>query len=256
MTKLVESTEKIYKSGLSKTEEAIINARTAPLIRNISAHDFKMSMIKPITISGIKQLPSPEEFTILSDLIKDKYGWMTIAEMQLAFDINALGTEWERVDHFNMFSVQYVSDVLKAFIEYGRKTQQDIQKKEVRRELPMDEKANIQALHDILMDDKSNPDYRKKLRYTAPMTMNSLLKRNYFKDEYLTDEWYKKTKYEIKGTVFTIMGEWDRAKYSRGEWKALIDDEQIKQLKCSAYIEIISSDHLFNKVINNIKADL
>lgn len=256
MTKLVESTGMIYKSGLTKTEEAIINARTAPLIRNLTAQEFKMSMIKPITISGIKQLPSQEEFSILSDLIKDKYGFMTIAELQLAFDLNALGTEWIRVEHFNMFSVQYVSDVLKSFIDYGRKTQQDIKKKEVRKELPMSERVNIQALHDMIESDKQDENYHRKIRYTGPMLMNSLLKRGYFKDHYLSDEWYKKTKSDIKQKTFALMGEWDRSKYSKDEWKKLIDTEQINQIKCAAYSEIISNNEIYEKVMNEIKADL
>jgi hypothetical protein len=237
-------------------EQTMLKARTAPFLKNLTVHEFKMSMVKPITISGIKQLPSQEEFTVLSQLIVDEYGTMTMAELQLAFDINALGTEWTRIDHYNMFSVQYVSDVLKAFIEFSRKVQQELKKKEVKKELPMSERVNIQALHDMLIADKQDEHFERKLRYTAPLIMGSLIKRGYFKDEYISDEWLNEVRYQVKGNLYKIVGEWDRSKYNRAEWKQLLDNEQLNQVKCEVYKHIINTEELFGKIINNILTDL
>ena len=256
MTKSVESTEMTYSSGLTLPEQALITAQNTIKIKELTPHQFKMSMVKPITISGIKQLPSQEEFTILSQLITERYGNLTMGEMQLAFDINALGTEWTRVDHYNMFSVQYVSDVIKAFIEYSRKTQQDIQKKEVRKQLSISEKVNIQALHDMLIADKEDEYFERKLRYTAPLIMTSLIKRGYFKDEYISDEWLKEVRYQVKGNLYKIVGEWDRSKYNRAEWKEVLDNEMMSQVKCEVYKHIINTDELFVAIITNISDDL
>ena len=176
--------------------------------------------------------------------------------MQLAFDLNALGTEWTRIEHYNMFSVQYVSDVLTKYIEYNRKMHIEIKKKEVRKELPMSERVNIVALFDILEADRKDPEYTKKLRYTGPMIMNSLIKRGYFKDEYLDDKWLSDVKLKVKSSMYQIMGDWDRAKYSSEEWKSLIKTEQINQVKCEVYKHIIKNEELFNTIMNNIKADL
>lgn len=256
MTKSVELIDKIYKSGLSQIEKAVLDAGTTAKISQLSAQEFKLSMVKPMTISGIKQLPSQEEFTILSQLIVDKYGSLSVGDIQLAFDLNALGTEWTRIDHFNMFSIQYVSDVLTNYINYSRKIHLDLKKKEVRKELPLSEQVNIQAIHDMLIADKQDADYKRKVRYTAPMLMNSLIKRGYFKDEYISDEWLSSVKLNVKSRMFQIMGEWDRAKYSSEEWKSLVKTEQINQVKCEVYKHIIDTDAILNQIIDNIKADL
>ena len=141
MTKSAELIGKTYMSGLTQSELDILAAVNTVSLSAISLQDFKISMVKPLTISGIKQLPSQEEFIILYDLIVSKYHTWTIGDLQLAFDLNALGTEWTRIDHFNMFSVQYVSDVLTKYIEYNRKMYIEIKKKEVRKELPMSERV-------------------------------------------------------------------------------------------------------------------
>ncbi len=57
-----------YAERLTKSEQSLIQAQTTVRINALSPQQFKMSMVKPITISGIKQLPSQEEFT--SSVIK------------------------------------------------------------------------------------------------------------------------------------------------------------------------------------------
>lgn len=215
-----------------------------------------MSMVKPITISGIKQLPSQEEFTILSQLIVEKYGNITLGELQLAFDMNALGTEWNRIEHYNMFSVQFVSDVLRQYIEYSRKALQDISKKEERKQMKVEERVNIQALYDMLMADKQDENFEKKLRYTAPLIMQSLIKRGYFKDEYISDEWLDKVRWQIKAKVCLMDIEFDRSKYTKDQWLDLMKTEQLNQVKCEVYKHIINTDELFTTIMNNITADL
>ena len=256
MIKSAELIDKTYKTGLSQSELDILAAVNTVSLSAISLQDFKMSMVKPLTISGIKQLPSQEEFTILYNLIISKYRTWTVGDLQLAFDLNALGTEWTRIDHYNMLSVQYVSDVLTKYIEYNRKMYIEIKKKEVRKELPMSERVNIVALFDILEADRKDPDYTKKLRYTGPMIMNSLINRGYFKDEYLDDKWLSDIKLKVKSNMYQVMGDWDRAKYSSEEWKSLIKTEQINQVKCEVYKHIISTDSIYSQIIANIKADL
>jgi len=255
-TKSVELAGKTYTSGLTKSEQSLIQAQTTVRINTLTPQQFKMSMVKPITISGIKQLPSQEEFTILSQLIVEKYGNITLGEMQLAFDLNALGTEWTRIEHYNMFSVQYVSDVLTRYIEYSRKAIQDISKKEERKQMLVEERVNIQALYDMLVADKQDEYFEKKIRYTAPLIMQSLIKRGYFKDDYISDEWLNQVRYQVKGNLYKIVGEWDRSKYSRAEWKQILDNEQLNQVKCEVYKHIINTDELFGKIINNILTDL
>ena len=256
MTKSVELAGKIYSSGLTKSEESLIQAQTTVRINTLTVQQFKMSMVKPITISGIKQLPSQEEFTILSQLIVEKYGNLTLGEMQLAFDINALGTEWTRIEHYNMFSVQYVSDVLTKYIDYSRNLSQIIAKKETRKQLKIEERVNIQALHDMLVADKQDEHFEKKVRYTAPLIMQSLIKRGYFKDEYIDDAWLDEVRWRIKGKVCLMDIQWDRSKYSKDQWLELIKTEQINQVKCEVYKHIIKNEELFKTITDNIKTDL
>lgn len=256
MTKSVELAGKTYSSGLTKSEQSLIQAQSTVRINTLTVSQFKMSMVKPITISGIKQLPSQEEFTILSQLIVEKYGNITLGEMQLAFDLNALGTEWTRIEHYNMFSVQYVSDVLTKYIDYSRNLSQIIAKKETRKQLQIEERVNIQALHDMLVADKQDEHFEKKVRYTAPLIMQSLIKRGYFKDEYIDDAWLSDVKLKVKSNMYQLMGEWDRAKYSSEEWKSMIKTEQINQVKCEVYKHIIKNEELFTTIMNNIKSDL
>lgn len=176
--------------------------------------------------------------------------------MQLAFDLNALGTEWTRIEHYNMFSVQYVSDVLTRYIEYSRKAMQDISKKEESKQMLVEERVNIQALYDMLVADKQDEHFERKLRYTAPLIMASLIKRGYFKDEYISDEWLNQVRYQVKGNLYKIVGEWDRSKYSRAEWKEVLDNEMRNQVKCEVYKHIINTEELFVAIITNICEDL
>lgn len=120
----------------------------------------------------------------------------------------------------------------------------------------VEERVNIQALHDMLIADKQDENFQKKLRYTAPLIMQSLIKRRYFKDEYISDEWLTDVKLKVKSNMYQVMGEWDRAKYSSEEWKSLIKTEQVNQIKCEVYKYIIKNEELFKIIIDNIKADL
>ena len=120
----------------------------------------------------------------------------------------------------------------------------------------VEERVNIQALHDMLIADQQDAFFEKKVRYTAPLIMQSLIKRGYFKDEYISDEWLSHVKLKVKSNMYQVMGEWDRAKYSSEEWKAMIKTEQINQVKCEVYKHIIKNEELFTTIINNIKADL
>ena len=241
---------------MTPSEHTLIKAQQSVRINAITPSQFKMSMVKPITISGIKQLPSQEEFNVLSQLIVEKYGNITLGELQLAFDMNALGTEWTRIEHYNMFSVQFVSDVLRQYIEYSRKAVQDISKKEERKQMKVEERVNIQALHDMLMADKLDENFEKKLRYTAPLIMQSLIKRGYFKDEYISDEWLDQVRWQIKAKVCLMDVHFDRSKYTKDQWLELMKTEQINQVKCEVYKHIINTEELFNIIVNNISADL
>lgn len=203
MTQLVEFKETQYNSGLTANEKAYITSLESSKICDITLSIFKQSIAYGIVLYGIKNLPSDEETNLLYVTMQTHYPYLTTGEMALAFQLNAVGSEWTRVECFGMMSVAFLSDVLKSYNEFKMKTNLSLDKKKAKIELPSntsDEPVDWTETfnEDIRLWRENKRDYVLML---APMKLRKLYELGAYTDgTWSDDEWkrwqfmaYKKT---------------------------------------------------------------
>lgn len=132
MSNLVEYKGQHYNNGLTNDERAYLEALNQTKVCESTLPMFKSLIAKGIVISGIKQLPSPEETQMLYDTAQQYHRFFTIAEIALAFQLNAVGQAWKRVEHFGLMSIQFLSDVLNAYKIYKMQMNLDIDRKKAK----------------------------------------------------------------------------------------------------------------------------
>lgn len=132
MSNLVEYKGQHYNNGLTNDERAYLEAVNQTKVCDSTLPMFKSLIAKGIVISGIKQLPSPEETQMLYDSAQQYYRFLTISELGLAFQLNAVGQNWKRVEHYGIMSIQFLSDVLNAYKVYKMQLNLDIDRKKAK----------------------------------------------------------------------------------------------------------------------------
>jgi hypothetical protein len=194
MTQLVEFKETQYNSGLTANEKAYITSLESSKICDITLSIFKQSIAYGIVLYGIKNLPSDEETNLLYVTMQTHYPYLTTAEMALAFQLNAVGSEWTRVECFGMMSVAFLSDVLKSYNEFKMKTNLALDKKKAKIELPSntsDEPVDWTETfnEDIRLWRENKRDFVLML---APMKVRTFYDKKILRDEmWSEDEWKK-----------------------------------------------------------------
>jgi hypothetical protein len=129
---LVEYKGQTYNNGLTVDEKAYLHALEQTQIQDSTLPMFKALIAKGIVISGIKELPSVEETQLLYDTIQQFYRFFTIGELGLAFQLNAVGQTWKRVEHYGLMSIQFLSDVLNSYKVYKMQMNLDIERKKAK----------------------------------------------------------------------------------------------------------------------------
>lgn len=129
---LVEYKGQIYSNGLTNDERAYLEALNQTQIQDSTLPMFKALVGKAIVMSGIKELPSQEETQLLYDTTQQFFRFLTIGEMGLAFQLNSVGIAWKRVEHYGMFSIQFLSDVLNAYKIHKMQMNLDIDRKKAK----------------------------------------------------------------------------------------------------------------------------
>ncbi len=205
MTQLAEYNGQAYSNGLTPNEKAYLQAQEQINLGDCTLSIFKQTLSYGIVLYGIKTLPSDEETNLLYGVIQGHYRYVTIGELALAFQLNAVGQDWPRVECFGLMSVAFLSDVLKQYSEYKMKMNLAIDKKKQKLSIPapsVDESAPVNWLQmftdDIKMWKENKRDYVLML---APMKLRKLYELGAYTDAtWSDDEWkrwqfmaYKKT---------------------------------------------------------------
>ena len=205
MTQLAEYNGQAYNNGLTHNEKAYLQAQEQINLGDCTLSIFKQTLSYGIVLYGIKTLPSDEETNLLYGVIQGHYRYVTIGELALAFQLNAVGQDWPRVECFGLMSVAFLSDVLKQYSEYKMKMNLAIDKKKQKLSIPapsVDESTPINWLQmfidDIEMWKENKRDYVLML---APMKLRKLYELGAYTDgTWSDDEWkrwqfmaYKKT---------------------------------------------------------------
>jgi hypothetical protein len=251
MTQLVEFKETAYNSGLTANEKAFITSLESPRICDITLSIFKQSIAYGIVLYGIKNLPSDEETNLLYVTMQTHYPYLTTGEMALAFQLNAVGTEWQRIESFNMMSVAFLSDVLKCYNDFKMKTNLAIDKKKAKIELPSnttDQPVDWTNTfnEDIRLWRENKRDFVLML---APMKVRTFYDKNIIRDEMWSDDDWKKWQFmAYKKTLDTQSISAYKAKrldkLSRQKFK---DDYQC-ELSRLIYADIMDSHILQQKI--------
>jgi hypothetical protein len=196
MTQLVEYNGTAYNNGLTHNEKAYLQAQEQINLGDCTLSIFKQTLSYGIVLYGIKTLPSDEETNLLYAVIQGHYRYVTIGELALAFQLNAVGQDWPRVECFGLMSVAFLSDVLKQYSEYKMKMNLAIDKKKQKLSIPapsIDESTPVNWLQmftdDIQMWKENKRDYVLML---APMKVRTFYDKKIIRDEMWSDDDWKK----------------------------------------------------------------
>lgn len=191
------------KNGYSKDELMHVIAETGQLLRNMSAQDLRLAFVKPMTMHGIKQFPSPEEMEMMRQMISKHYGHLTHGHFHLAFELNVLGTHWEKISPYGIMSAEFIASVMKAYNEHMRSVWKTLRHKVTDNLLelsPLNDTDAIQILMDIIKKDKEQTSGATDT--ISSHMISKLYARQIINDEWWTDEEWDEFKQKSKS--FTI----------------------------------------------------
>lgn len=106
-------------------------ATTAAVLLQMPAIDRTKAILDAALISGCRE-PSPADFDHIFTAIEERFSTITQEEFLLAFRLNSYGEYRSRTEHYNLFCMDYVVQVLNAFSEYRAGTMLKSAKEELR----------------------------------------------------------------------------------------------------------------------------
>jgi hypothetical protein len=207
MNQLVEYKGLNYKSGLTPNERAYLEAKEQVRICDITMQMFKSLLARTIVISGIKQLPSVEEVQMLFTNAIHYHPYMTIGEYALAFEMNAAGVEFTRVENYGMVTIQFQSDVLKNYTNVRNKMNIELEKKKTKMETPIDqynEPIDWKAMFTTDIARWKN-NQREAVMILAPNFIAKFYELEAVNDDCWTDEQWKQWKFAARFQVIEEM---------------------------------------------------
>ena len=184
-------------------ERAYLEAKEQARICDITMQMFKSLIARTIVISGIKQLPSVEEVQMLFTNAIHYHPYMTIGEYALAFEMNAAGVEFTRVENFGMITIAFQSDVLKNYTNVRNKMNIDLEKKKTKMETPVQQYNEPIDWKEMFQTDiarwKNNE--RNAVMILAPNFIAKFYELELINDDCWTDDQWKQWKFAARFQV-------------------------------------------------------
>lgn len=239
---LAASVSKSFNRLLSVDEQAVVDAISSPKVKTLDEQQFRELIAQAAVINAIKDLPSDIEVTMLQSVMENAYRTTSIKDWQTAFMLNAIGKEWKRVEAFNLFSISFLSDVIKSYDEYKAKMWRELNKSLVVHE-PESKQLDgyVSDPVEVLHADCQRWLDGKKLfvEISAPFNCQRLFKKAiYKKSDWSAEAWQRmddlaqtriEQKYKVERRV--IMGEHAQKEFQN--WKSI-------ELSRIVYIDIIN----------------
>ncbi len=98
----------------------IVEAKTAPAIE-LTQQNFRRSVARVIAACAIKQLPDELMTGLCFNLYVKKYAaHIPLAEFDLAFELNLTADLAEKVNHYQVFSAEFMCQVLNLYMQKRR----------------------------------------------------------------------------------------------------------------------------------------
>lgn len=92
----------------------MLMATLEPKFTDLSASEKVAFILKAAMMSGCKS-PDNYEYSLIMEAITDRFKNITSEEFLLAFKMNIYGDYGKKVEHFNLFSMDYVVSVLNCY---------------------------------------------------------------------------------------------------------------------------------------------
>jgi hypothetical protein len=255
MNQLVEYKGLNYKSGLTPNERAYLEAKEQARICDITMQMFKSLIARTIVISGIKQLPSSEEVQMLFSNAIHYHPYMTIGEYALAFEMNAAGVEFQRVENFGMVTIAFQSDVLKNYTTVRNKMNIELEKKKTKIETPLPEYTEKIDWKEMFLTDvqrwKNNE--RTAVMILAPNFIAKFYELEAINDECWTDDQWKQWKFAARFQVIEEMQlTKTRLERMNKEEKQSFNLSVQKELMRKLYADIMDSTILQERIMSKL----
>lgn len=255
MTQLVEYKGLNYKSGLTPNERAYLEAKEQARICDITMQMFKSLIARTIVISGIKQLPSSEEVQMLFTNAIHYHPYMSIGEYALAFEMNAAGVEFQRVENFGMVTIAFQSDVLKNYTTVRNKMNIELEKKKTKIETPLPEYTEKIDWKEMFITDierwKNNE--RTAVMILAPNFISKFYELEAINDECWTDDQWKQWKFAARFQVIEEM-QLTKTRLDRmnKQEKQSFNQSVQKELMRRLYADIMDSTIMQERIISKL----
>jgi transcription elongation factor Elf1 len=121
-------------------DRAIVQAFEGKKIKDVDQMTLIAKLAKVMNMVGCPA-PTKEQVVFLEDKIRKHYGIYTIDEFILAFEMNSTHKLSEKIDHYNVFSFDYVSNVMYLYTKKAneiRKYEKEPEEEKVIETAPID----------------------------------------------------------------------------------------------------------------------
>lgn len=126
----------------TRDESQIVNAvENSMVISNCHTDKIVELVSKWIMYIGIPKNDISEEITLVSAYIFQKYGFLTIGEIELAIELSL--SRLSDVQYFGQFAPMYVSKVLESYLYYRKMTLADPIRRKQKDDMEAERKASI-----------------------------------------------------------------------------------------------------------------
>lgn len=106
--------EELQNLRLSSSLENLILEYRKEKPLDTDSKEFKQAVAAVVVMFGIKQLPDKLTMAYINNYLNERAPKFSIREFILAFQLTAEG-ELPRVEHYNLFSLEFVSKVLRNY---------------------------------------------------------------------------------------------------------------------------------------------
>ncbi len=138
----------------------MLMATLEPKFTELSASEKVAIILKAAMMSGCKS-PDNYEYGLIMEAITDRFKNITSEEFLLAFKMNIYGDYGKKIEHFNLFSMDYVVSVLNCYKKHCAE-------------------AHLKSHRDAIIADSKATEPRERRHHTEAISIaKSLVQKDY-----------------------------------------------------------------------------
>ncbi|CAB5223809.1 hypothetical protein UFOVP386_4 [uncultured Caudovirales phage] len=240
-----------FKTSLTEDEKKYLDvSKSGNHIKDCNIQELKKMIIFASVTYGVNHIPSMEEEKILYHAIHSTYPHNTIEELNYALFLNATGKYWERIQCFNLISIPFLCDCMNQYIQWSRKMNNELKKKEILELKSSDEfsEEKINWIEWLERDKKSYKVGKEGIHPgmdMIPLSFSRVVISSLYNLQVLSDIDFSENEWKD----FEVKAFRECQIQKRKKIKASIKTEMMICL----YNHLLSKESLFNEVINRLK---